>query len=155
MAAEVIEGVEHQKHEPERVEQQPDQSVAVPGEMVAALATAALAARGTALRERNRHPNYKFGAQLATARAEVYAAAADIARQHPLAGAARMMLAEASQLAPQVRWVRFIEPDDEKYLQYIRCRAWQWCAWQLDPDMPQVAPNWDQPVPPPKTGQAR
>jgi hypothetical protein len=76
----------------------------------------AKAARGTAIK--NHTKGDQFGETLAASRAEVYDKAAHI-RTPPL--------------------MNF----DSAGVQYTTARAWQFCAWKIDPSLPEVAPRWD------------
>jgi hypothetical protein len=96
------------------------------------------AARGTATK--NHLKNDTFGETLATARAEVYEKAAELVRQLPLPDAAAEMMNRAK--AAHVRTPPLINFDSAG-VQYTNARAWQFCAWQIDPSLPEVAPSWD------------
>jgi hypothetical protein len=85
-----------------------------------------------------------FGETLATTRAVVYEAAAELVRamplaQAPLAEAAAEMMSQA--LAAQVRTPRWVNYDRDA-ISYITARAWQFCAWKIDPSLPEVQPRW-------------
>jgi preprotein translocase subunit SecA len=94
-------------------------------------------ARTTAIR---RHfAGDEFGETLTTARAVVYEAAAELLREKSLAEAAAEMMRRA--LAAQVRtapWINY----DAAGVSYVTARAWQFCAWKIDPSLPEVQPRW-------------
>jgi len=98
----------------------------------------AKAARSTALKNRSRGDH--FGEELASARAGVYANAADLARQYPAEQAVKLMINNAKST-----YVRTppLANFDRAGLDYMVARAWQFCALQIDPDVPQVAPAWE------------
>jgi hypothetical protein len=96
------------------------------------------AARGTAIK--NHTKGDTFGETLATARANVYDRAADLVRQRPLQDAANEMMNRAK--AAHIRTPPLINFDSAG-VQYATARAWQFCAWKIDPSLPEVAPKWD------------
>jgi hypothetical protein len=96
------------------------------------------AARGTAIK--NHTKGDAFGERLANNRADVYEKASELVRQHPLQEAAEEMMNRAK--AAHVRTPPLIA-FDEAGVQYATARAWQFCAWQIDPGLPEVAPKWD------------
>jgi hypothetical protein len=98
----------------------------------------AKAARGTAIK--NHTKGDLFGESLATCRAAVYERASDMVRQMALADAADEMMANAR--AAHVRTPPLIDFDSAG-MQYNTARAWQFCAWKIDPTLPEVAPKWD------------
>ena len=98
----------------------------------------AKAARGTAIKNRSKGDG--FGDELATKRAAVYEMAADLVRRYPLAEAARQMMEQAR--AAHIRTPPLID-FDRAGVQYSQARAWQFCARQIDPSLPEVAPKWD------------
>jgi hypothetical protein len=114
-------------------------------------------ARGTAHAARLRADGY--GAALADHRARVYEAAAQIVRQMDTARAvAEMVRAAALARVNDPQWLKLdalgrpvIDPAknrplfgfDDDGLRFAQARAWQLCAWQLDPDVPEVQPGWD------------
>lgn len=96
------------------------------------------AARGTAIK--NHTKGDMFGETLASARADVYDKAAEIVRQLPLLEAANQMMNHAK--AAHIRTPPLIN-FDAAGVQYAMARAWQFCAWKIDPSLPEVAPKWD------------
>ena len=98
----------------------------------------ARAARGTAARCAGQRDSY--GARLASARAKVYdQAAALVGELGATSDAASRLLDNASRLvvpAPP------LSAFDEAGIRYCAARAWQCCAWQLDPGLPEVQPPW-------------
>lgn len=101
-------------------------------------ATFARAANGTALARRTHDDHY--GETLAASRAEVYAEAAELVRRLPPSLAAREMINRAT--AAHVRNPPMVGFDRAGVL-YTIARAWQFCAWQIDPALPEVAPRWN------------
>jgi len=95
------------------------------------------AARGTAT-QRDRDGD-QYGQTLADARTQVYREAADLVRLQSLADAAQQMLDHGKQ--SYVRTPPLIDFDGAG-VQYVIGRAWQFCAWQIDPTLPVVAPSW-------------
>jgi hypothetical protein len=98
----------------------------------------AKAARGTAIKNRSKGDN--FGDELATKRAAVYDMAADLVRRMPLQEAAKEMIERAKNA--HIRTPPLID-FDRAGIQYSTARAWQYCALQIDPNLPEVAPKWD------------
>lgn len=98
----------------------------------------AKAARGTAIK--NHTKGDAFGERLANNRAEVYDKAAELVRQLPVEGAANEMMNRAK--AAHIRTPPLIDFDSAG-VQYAIARAWQFCAWKIDPSLPEVAPKWD------------
>jgi hypothetical protein len=98
----------------------------------------AKAARGTAIK--NHTKGDVFGERLANNRAEVYDKAAELARQLPVTDAADDMMKRAK--AAHIRTPPLIDFDSAG-VQYAIARAWQFCAWKIDPSLPEVAPKWD------------
>jgi hypothetical protein len=98
----------------------------------------AKAARGTAIKNHTKGDN--FGETLANARADVYDKAAELVRQLPVPDAANEMMGRAK--AAHIRTPPLIN-FDQAGVQYATARAWQFCAWQIDPSLPEVAPRWD------------
>lgn len=98
----------------------------------------AKAARGTAIK--NHTKGDTFGETLAGARADVYDKAAELVRQLPLQEAANEMMNRAK--AAHIRTPPLIN-FDAAGVQYATARAWQFCAWKIDPSLPEVAPKWD------------
>jgi hypothetical protein len=98
----------------------------------------AKAARGTAIK--NHTKGDAFGETLATSRADVYDRAAELMRQLPPADAAIEMMNRAK--AAHIRTPPLINFDNAG-MQYATARAWQFCAWKIDPSLPEVAPKWD------------
>ena len=98
----------------------------------------AKAARGTAIKNHTKGDN--FGETLANARADVYDKAAELVRQLPVPDAAYEMMERAK--AAHIRTPPLIN-FDQAGVQYATARAWQFCAWQIDPSLPEVAPRWD------------
>ena len=98
----------------------------------------AKAARGTAIK--NHSKGDLFGEKLASQRAEVYDLAADMARQYPPPVAANAMMEQAK--ANHVRTPPLVN-FDQAGLQYVAAMAWQFCARQIDPALPEAAPSWD------------
>ena len=98
----------------------------------------AKAARGTAIK--NHTKGDSFGEVLANGRAEVYDKAAELIRELPPADAAVEMMNRAK--AAHIRTPPLIQFDTAG-VQYTTARAWQFCAWKIDPSLPEVAPKWD------------
>lgn len=98
----------------------------------------ARAARGTAIKHRINGD--LFCESLATARAEVYEKAAEMVTKLPRAEAAAQMMTEAKNA--YIRTPPLINYDWAG-VQYIKARAWQYCAWKIDPSLPEVQPSWD------------
>jgi hypothetical protein len=98
----------------------------------------AKAARGTAIK--NHTKGDLFGETLANCRADVYEKASELVRQMSLTDAAAEMMARAR--AAHVRTPPLIDFDSAG-VQYNSARAWQFCAWKIDPTLPEVAPKWD------------
>lgn len=96
------------------------------------------AARGTAYRNQVRGDTY--GVAIAMARAAVYDEATTIVRHLPASEAAAEMMSRAR--AAHVRMPPLIAYDAAG-VQYSTARAWQHCAWQVDPELPEVQPRWD------------
>lgn len=96
------------------------------------------AARGTAVK--NHTKGDTFGEMLANGRAEVYDKAAELVRQLPPHDAANEMMDRAK--AAHIRTPPLIDFDTAG-VQYATARAWQFCAWQIDPTLPEVAPKWE------------
>lgn len=119
--------------------QVPNKDISVPDDRDLALRFTeyAKAARGTAMK--NRTKGDFFGEELASCRAEVYERAAELARRLPPAEAANQMMDQAK--ATHVRTPPLIG-FDQAGKQYTTARAWQFCAWQIDPTLPEVAPKW-------------
>lgn len=97
----------------------------------------AMAARGTAIKRH--YAGDAFGETLTLARAAVYDAAADLVREMPLPEAAAEMMRRA--LDAQVRTPRWVGYDNDA-VSYITARAWQFCAWKIDPSLSEVQPEW-------------
>jgi len=97
----------------------------------------AMAARGTAVKRH--YADDAFGEKLTLARAAVYDAAADLVREMPLPEAAAEMMRRA--LDAQVRTPRWVGYDADA-VSYITARAWQFCAWKIDPSLPAIQPEW-------------
>jgi len=112
--------------------------VPVPVDLARAFSDYAKAARGTAIK--NHTKGDTFGESLAGARADVYEKAADLVRQLPLTAAADEMMNRAK--ANHIRTPPLINFDSAG-VQYASARAWQFCAWKIDPSLPEVAPKWD------------
>ncbi len=115
-----------------------DVSVPEPVELAKMLSDYAKAARGTAIK--NHTKGDTFGESLAGARADVYEKAAELVRQLPLADAATEMMNQAK--ASHIRTPPLINFDSAG-VQYAMARAWQFCAWKIDPALAEVAPKWD------------
>jgi hypothetical protein len=98
----------------------------------------AKAARGTAIKNHTKGDN--FGETLANARADVYDNASELIRQLPPADAANEMMNRAK--AAHIRTPPLIN-FDAAGVQYAMARAWQFCAWQIEPGLSEVAPKWD------------
>jgi hypothetical protein len=96
------------------------------------------AARGTAIK--NHTKGDTFGETLAGARADVYDKASDLVRRLPLPEAANEMMNRAK--AAHIRTPPLIN-FDVAGVQYVTARAWQFCAWKIDPSLPEVAAKWD------------
>lgn len=102
-----------------------------------------LAAKGTAMMRRARDD--RFGLMLALERMRVYDAAASILAAHhsPPGERATEVAALLMRNASPVREGGVALHDwDGQAVQYTRARAWQLCAWQLDPSLPEVQPEW-------------
>lgn len=102
-----------------------------------------LAAKGTAMKRQARGD--VFGRVLALERMRVYDAAASILAAHhaPPGSRATEVAALLMRNASPVRegGIHLVDWDSQA-LQYTRARAWQLCAWQLDPSLPEVQPEW-------------
>jgi hypothetical protein len=98
----------------------------------------AKAARGTAIKNHTKADT--FGETLANSRADVYDKAAELIRQLPPPDAAKEMMNRAK--AAHIRTPPLINFDSAG-VQYAIARAWQFCAWKIDPQLPEVAPKWD------------
>jgi hypothetical protein len=98
----------------------------------------AKAARGTAIKNHTKGDG--FGERLANSRAEVYDKASELVRQLPVTDAANEMMKFAK--AAHIRTPPLIDFDSAG-VQYATARAWQFCAWKIDPSLPEVAPKWD------------
>ena len=109
-----------------------------PADLSQVFADYAKAARGTAIK--NHTKGDLFGETLANARADVYEKAAELVRQMSLPDAAAEMMTRAR--AAHVRTPPLIDFDSAG-VQYNMARAWQFCAWKIDPTIPEVAPKWD------------
>jgi hypothetical protein len=109
-----------------------------PAELARMFADYAKAAHGTAIK--NHSKGDLFGETLAKSRADVYEKASELVRQLPLADAATEMMNRAR--ASHVRTPPLID-FDAAGVQYNTARAWQFCAWKIDPTLPEVAPKWD------------
>lgn len=107
-------------------------------EIVRLFADYAKAARGTAVK--NRLKGDTFGETLASSRAEVYDKAAELVRQLPPDEAAAEMMDRAKK--SHVRTAPLMNFDSAG-VQYTTARAWQFCAWKIDPSLPEVARRWD------------
>src|SRR3984893_187008 len=112
--------------------------VPVPVDLARTFSDYAKAARGTAIK--NHTKGDTFGESLAGARAAVYEQAADLGPQLPLPAAADEMMNRAK--AAHIRTPPLINFDTAG-VQYASARAWQFCAWKIDPSLPEVAPKWD------------
>ena len=97
------------------------------------------AARGTAVK--NRTKGDMFGETLAEARAQVYEKAAELVRTTPVGEAAVEMMNRAK--AAHVRTPPLMN-FDAAGVQYTIARAWQFCAWRINPDLSEVARSWDE-----------
>jgi hypothetical protein len=80
-----------------------------------------------------------FAESLAMTRAGVYDQAAELLENLPPDRAARTMMDNAA--TRHVRTPRLAE-FDKAGLGYIAARAWQFCAWQVDPTLQEAAPTW-------------
>lgn len=107
-------------------------------DLVQIFADYAKAARGTAIKNRSKGDG--FGDELASKRAAVYDMAADLVRRLPPAEAAKEMMDRAR--SAHIRTPPLID-FDRAGVQYSQARAWQFCARQIDPSLPEVAPKWD------------
>lgn len=96
--------------------------------MAEMLASYARVAAGTAYARQTR--NDAYGHTLAASRAQVYAQAGELARIMDLSDAAQEMMRRAQ--ATHVRLPPLIDFDPAG-IQYVAARAWQFCAWQIDP----------------------
>lgn len=105
-----------------------------------------------------------FGALLAGARAEVYLKAArimglppaqrtvglsadDVAWLHaegwrPGGGVGVVLMRHAMRSAVSTETGWTLRAWDENGARYVRARAWQLCAWHLDPTLPEVQREW-------------
>jgi len=97
----------------------------------------ARAARGSAVK--NKAKGDKFGEQLASTRADVYAQAADLVRaMHPQQAAVAMMERAGRMYVRTPPLMGF----DEAGVRYITARAWQFCALEINPELEHAAPQW-------------
>jgi hypothetical protein len=106
----------------------------------------------------------RFGVFLAIQRAEVYSAAARIVGDLPSAATAGLPAGDRAWLTAQ-GWTPLdnlgivlmrhamhcaVQPEtgwtladwDRSGAKYVRARAWQLCAWELDSSLPEVQPEW-------------
>jgi hypothetical protein len=88
---------------------------------------------------RRHYAGDKFGECLAKARVRVYEQAAELVREMPVDDAAVEMMRRA--LRAQVRTPRWVGYDADA-VSYITARAWQFCAWKINPSLPEVQPRW-------------
>jgi hypothetical protein len=95
------------------------------------------AARGTAVKART--TGDRFGETLANSRANVYDKAAELVQAMPLADAAAEMMSRAKAFSVRSPPLIGFDPAGEAFVQ---ARAWQFCAWKLDPTLPQVQAAW-------------
>jgi len=79
--------------------------------------------------------------RLAQRRADVYRQAAALLDTQPAADAAAEMMMRAGLAA--VRGAPPLIGFDVAGLSYVAARAWQHCAWAIDPTLPVVQPKWD------------
>ncbi|MGH3439701.1 MAG: hypothetical protein ACRDRN_25010 [Sciscionella sp.] len=98
----------------------------------------AQAARGSAVKCKAKGDRY--GEELAAARASVYEEAADLLRRMEPQDAAPAMMARAGRL--HVRTPPLMD-FDRAGVQYVKSRAWQYCALTINPGLEQVAPEWE------------
>lgn len=89
---------------------------------------------------RAHHADSHFAAQLLLTRAAVREEAAKLLLSGPPGEAARLMMQNAAahmqRHAPLIGY-------DRAACEYTRARSWQFCAWMIDPDLPEVQPRWD------------
>lgn len=121
--------MESPAHEPDRVVSAAD--------LADRFAEFARAARGSAIKNRNKGD--QFGEKLANTRAEVYVQAAELIRAMPLPQAAATMMERAGRL--HVRTPPLMGFDDAG-TRYIAARAWQFCALEINPELEHAAPQW-------------
>lgn len=95
-------------------------------------------ARATAVRHSS--DGDPFGESLARTRADVYEKAAELVRSTVPAQAADTMMENARRLHVRTPPLTGFE---EAGRRYITARAWQYCAWQIDPSLEEKAPAWD------------
>lgn len=99
----------------------------------------ATAARGTAIKNRTKGDLY--GQVLAQARAEVYEQCAELTAIMPEGEAAVEMMRRAQNWHVRTPPIMGF---DAAGVQYVTARAYQFCAWQIDRRLPQVARSWDE-----------
>lgn len=82
-----------------------------------------------------------YGEALATARANVYDQAAELVIQMgQTSETAEFFMRHAVQAS--VRSASLIDFDRDG-IRYSQARAWQLCAWQINPTLPEVQPKWN------------
>jgi hypothetical protein len=81
-----------------------------------------------------------FAARLATERADVYERGAALVTHIAMEEVAPLMWAQAKER--HVTSLGSLADTDARCLDYAAAHAWQWCAWQLDPDLPVVQQAW-------------
>lgn len=96
------------------------------------------AARGVAIERHTKGDTY--GEVLAEARSRVYDQCAELVRKMSASKAAAEMMSRAK--AQHVRTAPLIGFDSAG-TQYVAARAYQFCAWQIDSSLPEMAPKWD------------
>jgi hypothetical protein len=102
------------------------------------------AARGCA-RDKRRFYGDPLGADLLDARAEARSRAAEMLRTMAPSEAAAAMHAEAlacREHDPPPLFGLPLAAVDRSCARYTAARAWQACAWALDPDLPEVQRRW-------------
>jgi hypothetical protein len=82
-----------------------------------------------------------FGAECARARAQIYAEAATAMREATDLAAAAQDLHQRGRRHKTSGSPPLIGFDDAA-LDHLRASAWQWCAQQLDPNLPEIETSW-------------
>jgi hypothetical protein len=83
-----------------------------------------------------------FAASLHEARGEVRVAAIGLLRDTPDPfAAAKLMHRQAINLRQPTEPMSLADYD-RRCIHYIQAHAWQACAWQIDPTLPEVQPRW-------------
>jgi len=88
---------------------------------------------------RNHQVGDRYGETIALARARVYEGAVElVSRLEPREAAVEMMRRAAVLHVRNPPLMDF----DALSVQYLCARAWQFCAWQINPALPEMQPPW-------------